>query len=182
MTTLFYSYALRGVLVFSLLAAGCRGSHSDSSPATTPQSVKSAAERTAHCKASSVAIEIIGRDAQGAYIVHGAGTVLHEAGCILTCEHITANGERQVVILPDGLEHAFSVLARAGGSYDTAVLKITSDRPLTPVTMGHSDDAEPGTPVTIIGNPDGRRHTAKHGVLDRVTRLAESTRAPASIL
>lgn len=121
-----------------------------------------------HCNPRTVDIEILGHDNEGKWISHAAGTILHEDGYILTCEHVTAPGDSQKVILADGTSYPYKVLARAGGSYDTAILKVDPKEKLRAVKLGHSDSVKPGEKVTVIGNPSGRRHSAKHGIVDKV--------------
>lgn len=125
-------------------------------------------EAVQFCKDRAVDIEIRGRDAQGAWISHGAGSILHEDGYILTCEHITAIGETQNLSLADGTVYPFTVLARGGHSYDLAVLKFTPDKELNAVELGHSDTVPVGQKVVIVGNPGGRNHTVNHGYIDRI--------------
>jgi S1-C subfamily serine protease len=127
----------------------------------------SQAEAIKHCAPRTVDIEIRGRDQQGQWISHAAGTILHEDGYILTCEHVTYPGESQNVILSDGTAYPFKVLARAGGSYDTAILKIEPRGKLPAVRLGHSEEVSKGQKVMVIGNPAGRRHTIIHGMIDR---------------
>ncbi|MFP6872626.1 MAG: trypsin-like peptidase domain-containing protein [Verrucomicrobiales bacterium] len=125
------------------------------------------AEAIKHCAPRTVDIEIRGRDQAGQWVSHAAGTILHEDGYILTCEHVTYPGESQQVILSDGTVYPFKVLARAGGSYDTAILKIEPRGKLPAVRLGHSDEVSKGQKVMVIGNPAGRRHTISRGIIDR---------------
>ena len=122
-----------------------------------------------HCAARAVDIEIRGRDQQGEWISHAAGTILHEDGYILTCEHVTYPGESQLVILSDGNAYPYKVIARAGGSYDTAILKIEPRGKLPEVHLGHSGEVTKGEKVIAIGNPAGKRHTITKGSIDRVS-------------
>ena len=121
-----------------------------------------------HCGPRTVDIEILGHDAEGRWISHAAGSVLHEDGYILTCEHVTHPGDSQKIILADGTAYPYKVLARAGGSYDTAILKVDPKEKLPMVRLGHSDSVKKNAKATVIGNPSGRRHSVKHGVIDRV--------------
>jgi len=117
----------------------------------------------------TVDIEIYGHDAQGAFVSHGAGSILHEDGYILTCEHITVAGDRQEVVLADGTSYPFTVLARAGGTFDTAVLRITPKAPLPAMILGHSKDVSVDEKIMVIGNPDGKRHAVKYGVVEKTS-------------
>jgi len=124
-------------------------------------------EAVKHCSPRTVDIEIRGRDQQGEWVSHAAGSILHEDGYILTCEHVTYPGESQQVFLSDGTSYPYKVLARAGGSYDTAILKIEPRGKLPAVRLGHSEEVSKGQEVMVIGNPAGRRHTIIHGIIDR---------------
>ncbi|REJ97863.1 MAG: PDZ domain-containing protein [Planctomycetota bacterium] len=120
------------------------------------------------CAPQAVNIEVIGRDNEGKWASHGAGSILHEDGYILTCEHVTVSGVSHKVTLRDGSEFDYKVLGRAGGSYDTAVLKIETDEPLPTVTLGRSDDVRVGQRAMVIGNAGGRPHTVNYGVVEQV--------------
>ena len=154
--------------VFGLtVTMGVRGSIADEAKVkiSPPLSRK---EVVRHCNPRTVDIEILGHDAEGKWISHAAGTILHEDGYILTCEHVTHPGDSQKIILADGTSYPYKVLARAGGSYDTAILKVEPKEKLPAVQLGHSDSVKPGEEATVIGNPSGRRHSVKHGIIDRV--------------
>ncbi len=138
-------------------------------PPQSPQPAFSEAAAFEHGAPRTVDIEIHGHDASGGFVSHGAGTILHEAGYILTCEHITAAGDRQEVILADGSVHPFTVLARAGGSFDTAILRIKPKVALSAVVLGHSDKLAIGEKIMIIGNPGGQRHAVHYGVVEKTT-------------
>ena len=129
----------------------------------------SEAEVKRHGWSLAVDIEIIGRDAQGKWASRGSGSILHEDGYILTCEHVTAVGETHKVYLGNGKSYDYRVLGRAGGSYDTAILKIEPKEKLPCVKLGHSKKVKKGERVMVIGNPDGRRHTVNFGEIEKAT-------------
>ena len=137
-------------------------------PAESKRPAMSRKEAEKYCAPRMVDIEIRGRDAEGKWISHAAGTILHEDGYILTCEHVTHPGDTQQVILSDGTAYPYKVIARAGGSYDTAILKIEPKKKLPTVDLGHSEKVAKGEKVMVLGNPAGRRHAVKYGIVDRV--------------
>ncbi|MEC8338430.1 MAG: S1C family serine protease [Planctomycetota bacterium] len=157
--------ALTGAFVVMAEAADAVDAQSANAKAQPPLSRQ---EVIRHCSPRTVDIEILGRDAEGRWISHAAGTILHEDGYILTCEHVTHPGDSQKIILSDGTAYPYKVLARAGGSYDTAILKVEPEEKLPMVRLGHSDSVKKGAEATVIGNPSGRRHSVKHGIIDRV--------------
>ena len=153
---------MAGVYVVAVEGADAVDAHAKTQPPLSRQEV------IRHCAPRTVDIEILGHDAEGRWISHAAGTILHEDGYILTCEHVTHPGDSQKIILSDGTAYPYKVLARAGGSYDTAILKVEPKEKLPMVRLGHSDSVKKGAEATVIGNPSGRRHSVKHGIIDRV--------------
>lgn len=122
-----------------------------------------------HCAPQVVNIEILGHDDDGKWKSHGAGSILHEDGYILTAEHVTASGDTHTVMLQDGTKYDYKVLGRAGGSYDTAILKVEPKEPLPHVTLGHSDEVKVREKVMVIGNAGGEPHTVNYGIVEKVT-------------
>ena len=125
-------------------------------------------EAAKHCSPQAVDIEIIGRDAQGKFMSQGAGSILHEDGYVLTCEHITVDGFSQKVFLADGSSHDFKLLGRAGGTFDLAVMRFKPDRTVPAITLGRSTEVQKDEPTMVIGNPSGRKHTITYGVINQV--------------
>lgn len=140
----------------------------DLAPAKRRQPM-SKVEAKKYCLPRAVDVETIGRDRVGKYIVHGAGSILHEDGYILTCEHITSPGKDQKVYLADGTSYPFTFLGRAGGSYDMALLRIHPKKKLPTIDLGHSDTVRANEQIMVIGNPAGRRHSVNYGAVNRVT-------------
>jgi putative serine protease PepD len=132
----------------------------------TPPGHAEADRLLGHARAATVAIEIVGQDERGPWASHGAGTILHEAGYVLTCEHLTASGERQEVVLSDGRRYPFRVVARAGSSYDLAVLKFEAPPGLPLIALGRSDGVVAGDDVVLLGNPGGRGLRELRAVVD----------------
>ena len=108
-----------------------------------------------HARRATVALEIRGRDEQGAWVSHATGSIVDAAGYVLTCEHVTATGTRQEVLLHDGRRAPYRVVARAGGSFDLALLAFEPPGPLTVMSLGDGDGPGVGELVTILGNPGG---------------------------
>ena len=108
-----------------------------------------------HARRATVALEIRGRDEHGAWVSHATGSIVDAAGYVVTCEHVTATGTRQEVFLHDGRRAPYRVVARAGGSFDLALLAFEPPGPLTVMPLGDGDGPGVGELVTILGNPGG---------------------------
>lgn len=136
------------------LAAACGGEPS-----------VSALERA---RRATVALEIQGRDARGVWVSHGAGSIIDPDGYVLTCEHVTAVGEQQHVILHDGRRAPYRVVARAGGSFDLAVLAFEPPDAVDAMPLAGGGALRVGEAVTILGNPGGRGIRALRARVRRV--------------
>lgn len=116
---------------------------------------------------ATVTILLAGADAEGGWVSHGTGTLLHEAGFVLTCEHLSAEGRSQHVMLADGRRYPYRVLARAGGSFDTALLAFEAPPGLHAIALASTPALARGDPVWLLGNAAGAGIRPLRGVLDK---------------
>lgn len=94
---------------------------------------------------------------------HGAGTIWHEDGLIITNAHVIARAHRPTVILPDGGRYPAQIIARSD-ALDLAALAIDAhDLPTMPV--GDSTALQPGEWVLAAGHPWGVRGAVTQGVV-----------------
>ena len=100
----------------------------------------------------------------------GSGSVLHEAGFILTNDHVANTEGQQIVVLQGGRQYSYTVVA-ASEQEDLAVIRIHPDRPLTAMALGRSHDLMLGEPVVVIGNPGGLMHTVSIGIITGTDRV-----------
>jgi serine protease Do len=94
----------------------------------------------------------------------GSGFVVDPSGIVVTNNHVIEGADEVNVILQDNT----SIRARVLGTdprTDVAVLKIETDRPLTAVAWGDSDEAQVGDWVLAIGNPFGLGGTVTAGIV-----------------
>ena len=92
------------------------------------------------------------RQPRGSQVGGGSGFVVSNDGYIMTNDHVV-NGATEVrVYFPDKRVLAAEIVG-SDPFTDVAVIKVDSDRPLTPVALGNSDEAEVGQWVLAIGNP-----------------------------
>jgi len=93
---------------------------------------------------------------------HGAGTIWHPNGLILTNAHVAANRNLRVT-LADGRTFPAHLLARDPG-LDLAALAIdASDLPA--IELGRSQQLRPGEWVLALGHPWGQIGAATGGVV-----------------
>lgn len=94
----------------------------------------------------------------------GSGFIVDTSGIVVTNNHVIEGADEINVILQDNT----SIRARLLGTdprTDVAVLKIETDKPLTAVPWGNSDEAQVGDWVMAIGNPFGLGGTVTVGIV-----------------
>ena len=138
-------------------------------PAPLPSSgTTSTVEVARRALPSTVMIEVRSSDGQGT----GSGFVLDRQGHILTNNHVVADaadGARVRVVFSDGRRVNASLVGRSP-SYDLAVIKVSADDRLRPVTFGDSDAAVVGSPVVAVGSPLGLPGTVTQGIVSALDR------------
>ena len=108
----------------------------------------------------------------------GTGFLIRDDGYILTNYHVIENGSSCTVSLYSGETFKARVVG-ADSENDIAVLKIESDTPLTPVTLGDSDQLMVGEDLAIIGNPLGElTYTMTKGIVSALDRSINSDGTP----
>lgn len=94
---------------------------------------------------------------------NGAGIIWTAEGDIITNNHVVPH-DRAEVLLRDGRKFVGMVATR-NPERDLAVIKIVSDEPFTPATIGDADSLRPGHLVFAIGHPRGKRDAITMGVV-----------------
>jgi serine protease Do len=94
----------------------------------------------------------------------GTGFIIDSNGFILTNNHVVEQTEELRVRLSDEKEFKAQIIGRDPKT-DLALIKINTDKPLVPVTLGDSDSLEVGDWVVAIGNPFGLGNTVTAGIV-----------------
>ncbi len=99
----------------------------------------------------------------------GSGFVLDPSGYIVTNNHVIEGAEEIEVNFPDGSNLKATVIGKDTKT-DLAVLKVTSDKPLSAVVLGDSDSLRVGDWVLAIGNPFGLGGSVTLGIVSARNR------------
>jgi putative serine protease PepD len=111
----------------------------------------------------------------------GSGEVIRSDGYVLTNDHVIAPAGpsgRLSVVFDDGTTAPARIQGRDPLT-DLAVLKLDSDRSLTPIRTGSSAELTVGQPVVALGAPLGLSSTVTTGV---VSALGRTVRVPSEVV
>lgn len=100
---------------------------------------------------------------------YGSGFVIDKTGYIATNRHVVKGAYEIIVQLQDGAPMRARLVGH-GGDVDLALLKVETNKKLTPVKFGDSDKLELGQQVVVIGNPFGLGTTVTTGVVSALNR------------
>lgn len=112
--------------------------------------------------------DIFGSGAAG-HIALGSGFVLDTEGYILTNNHVIENASEITVILHDNTPLA-AVVIGTDRKTDLALIKVDTNKPLTPVKFGDSDKIRVGDWILAIGNPFGLGGSVTAGIVSAKSR------------
>lgn len=100
----------------------------------------------------------------------GSGFVISADGYIVTNNHVVENTTDIQVTFTDGVTMEAELLA-SDKETDLALLKVSTDKPLSFVKFGDSDTAKVGNWVMAIGNPFGLGGTVTAGIVSARGRM-----------
>jgi serine protease Do len=103
----------------------------------------------------------------------GSGFIIDPSGIVVTNNHVIADADEVNVILNDGTRLKAEIVGR-DTKVDLAVLKVTSDKPLTAVKFGDSEKLRLGEWVIAIGNPFSLGGTVTAGIVSARNRDIQS--------
>jgi S1-C subfamily serine protease len=101
----------------------------------------------------------------------GSGFLIDDAGHILTNSHVVHGESSVTVTLSDGTQLDATVLG-ADAADDLALVKVDASdvSRITPLTMGDSDNVQPGQMAIALGSPYGLENTITVGVVSGLER------------
>jgi serine protease Do len=101
----------------------------------------------------------------------GSGFVVNRHGFILTNAHVVHNATDIRVVFPDQRGEFPARIVGSDRLTDTALIRIDTRTPLTPLPLGDSDALAVGEMVIAVGNPLGLNHTVTSGFVSAVERV-----------
>jgi Do/DeqQ family serine protease len=98
----------------------------------------------------------------------GSGFIINKEGDIITNAHVVSGADKVTVILKDGRQIEGKVLG-SDELTDIAVVQVKSDN-LPTVSIGSSQNLQPGDWAIAIGNPLGLDNTVTAGIISAIGR------------
>ncbi len=95
----------------------------------------------------------------------GSGFIVSADGHIITNYHVVGGAQKIEVVLEEGGKRYPAELVGSDEKIDIALIKITPDQALKPVTFGTSKDVRVGEWVVAIGNPFGLEYSVTAGIV-----------------
>jgi serine protease Do len=104
----------------------------------------------------------------------GTGFVVDPSGLILTNNHVVDGADKiQITFTEDPKEKPTdATVVGRDPDLDVALIRVKTDRKLTPLRLGDSDALKVGEWVAAVGNPFGQGHSLTHGIVSAKGRLA----------
>jgi Do/DeqQ family serine protease len=99
----------------------------------------------------------------------GSGVIVSADGLVLTNNHVVESADEIEIAFHDGRKTKAKVVG-ADPESDLAVLRIASDKPLTPITFAPAESLRIGDIVLAIGNPFGVGQTVTSGIVSALGR------------
>jgi Do/DeqQ family serine protease len=99
----------------------------------------------------------------------GSGVVVSADGLVLTNNHVVESADDIEIAFHDGRKTK-AKLVGADPESDLAVLRIASDKSLTPITFAPAESLRIGDVVLAIGNPFGVGQTVTSGIVSALGR------------
>lgn len=103
----------------------------------------------------------------------GSGFILSEDGYIITNNHVIDKAEEIDVILSDNTKIEAQLIGKDPKT-DLALIKVKTNKKLTPIKFGDSDKIRVGDWILAIGNPFGLGGSVTAGIVSAKSRDIES--------
>ncbi|MBI3822096.1 MAG: trypsin-like peptidase domain-containing protein [Planctomycetes bacterium] len=99
----------------------------------------------------------------------GSGVIVDESGLAVTNRHVTGGKKELKIRLDDGTETTGEVVM-TDADLDLAIVQIKTNKKLTALHLGPTDDLMVGETVLAIGSPYGYDATVSRGILSALDR------------
>lgn len=152
-------------LLLAVLCVAAVEQRSEGDDAPRALSVK---EVAAKVLPSIVVIRFAGRE--GAEQGLGTGFIIDSGGLIATNLHVIGEARRITVTRADGSSLPVTAIHASDRGLDLAILQVEG-KDLPALALAEGDEAPPGEPVVVMGNPQGLKHSVVSGVVSAAREI-----------
>jgi serine protease Do len=100
----------------------------------------------------------------------GSGVIISKDGYIVTNNHVIENADEITVTIGDDTTEFNGKLIGRDADSDMAVIKIETEKTLTPIKIGDSNTLKVGDLIFAIGNPFGIGSTVTQGIISALNK------------
>jgi serine protease Do len=100
----------------------------------------------------------------------GSGVIISKDGYIVTNNHVIENADEITVTIGDDTTEYNGKLIGRDADSDMAVIKIETEKKLTPIKIGDSNSLKVGDLIFAIGNPFGIGSTVTQGIISALNK------------
>ena len=100
----------------------------------------------------------------------GSGVIVSKEGYIVTNNHVIENADGITVTIGDDTTEYNGKLIGRDADSDMAVIKIETEKTLTPIKIGDSNSLKVGDLIFAIGNPFGIGSTVTQGIISALNK------------
>ena len=100
----------------------------------------------------------------------GSGVIISKDGYIVTNNHVIENADEITVTIGDDTTEYNGKLIGRDADSDMAVIKIETEKKLTPIKIGDSNTLKVGDLIFAIGNPFGIGSTVTQGIISALNK------------
>ena len=100
----------------------------------------------------------------------GSGVIISKDGYIVTNNHVIENADEITVTIGDDTTEYNGKLIGRDADSDMAVIKIETNKNLTPIKIGDSNNLQVGDVIFAIGNPFGIGSTVTQGIISALNK------------
>ena len=100
----------------------------------------------------------------------GSGVIVSKEGYIVTNNHVIENADEITVTIGDDTTEYNGKLIGRDADSDMAVIKIETEKTLTPIKIGDSNSLKVGDLIFAIGNPFGIGSTVTQGIISALNK------------
>lgn len=134
-------------------------------PTVPPKPLTFSEDTTAIEIADASVVTLLCYNYDGELAATGSGFVAFDSKTVITNYHVMSSAYTCKISTNQDISYKVSKILAYSKEQDIAIIQLSEDTGLNPLTLGNSKDIKKGEPVVAIGSPLGIKNTVSTGVL-----------------